>query len=47
MLAAPLVVRGLATMETALARVLLGPGTRALAARVAPMPFVPHGYKRA
>jgi signal transduction histidine kinase len=35
LLAAPLVVRGLATMETALARVLLGPGTRALAARVA------------
>jgi signal transduction histidine kinase len=32
--AAPLVVRGLASFETALARALLGPGTRALSVRV-------------
>jgi signal transduction histidine kinase len=33
--AAPLVIRGLAAMESALARALLGPGGRALAVRVA------------
>ena len=35
LLAAPLVVQGLATVETALARALLGPGAGALAVRVA------------
>ena len=35
LLAAPLVVGGLAALETALARLLLGPGSRGLAARVA------------
>ncbi|HAW11954.1 MAG: sensor domain-containing protein [Candidatus Dormibacteria bacterium] len=35
LLAAPLVVRGLASVEIALARLLLGPGSRGLAARVA------------
>ena len=35
LVAAPLVVQGLATVESALARLLLGPGSRGLAARVA------------
>jgi len=35
LLAAPLVVQSLATVETAMARLLLGPGSRGLAARVA------------